>query len=669
MTVRRLAWRLGGLALAALLLAPAQAAIVPEAQLDALVRRAYDRPDEALARLRELAPEVDPQQLVYAEARMRIHAGELEPARAAATRLAAQPATRDRALLLEALIAERQGRTAEAAEAAARALTGLETLCRREAEASSLTQGCDWRAAWDALRIVGRGHNMQGATVRAEGTARFALALARAAQEPTAMLISMGDLAVAALAQGQPERAADWIEQARKVAEDAPEPELAQARVKVYEAVLARRRGDAKAVLQAQEAALVLAKQAGAVHQVALAQSNLVDAYMHQGRAAQAVEIGMQALPVLQRFKDVLLERVLRHNLAVARIKLRQFEPAKREIARVAELREGQNDTAMRVRELRELSEAWAEAGQPKEALAVFHDERELTAVANQRNREASLEELRRKYDSTRKQRDLELLTRDRNIKDQQLGNRKLAQQVGIAVAVLFGLSLVLAVVMVRQVRAANRRLKANQALLRAQSERDPLTDLANRRHFLAVMDQQSGAQFNGALLMVDIDHFKHVNDEHGHAVGDVVICEVARRLSQAVRSEDLVVRWGGEEFLIFAPDVSQEQLAQLAERMLNTVGATPVATEDGPLRVTVSIGFAHFPLPPSRLQLHWEQAVNWADMALYTAKAGGRNRAMGIATVDARDTDALLQIEADFDAACSSERVSLRRVLGPPAP
>jgi diguanylate cyclase (GGDEF)-like protein len=128
------------------------------------------------------------------------------------------------------------------------------------------------------------------------------------------------------------------------------------------------------------------------------------------------------------------------------------------------------------------------------------------------------------------------------------------------------------------------------------------------------------------------------------------------------------VVRWGGEEFLIFAPGVAQDPLQLLAERILFSVGAEPVATESGPLRITVSIGFAHFPLPPGYLGLHWEQAVNWADMVLYTAKAQGRNRAVGIATVDARDAEALLQIEVDFDAACSSQRVNLRHIDGPPA-
>jgi len=165
---------------------------------------------------------------------------------------------------------------------------------------------------------------------------------------------------------------------------------------------------------------------------------------------------------------------------------------------------------------------------------------------------------------------------------------------------------------------------------------------------------------------MIDIDHFKHVNDQHGHAAGDAVIREVAQRIRSSVRDQDLVVRWGGEEFLVFTPNVEPADLARLAERVLNSVGSQPVATDNGPLRVTVSIGFAHFPLPPAKLRQHWEQAVNWADMVLYTAKAQGRNQAVGLAAVDARDATVLSEIEADFDAACRSQRVRLQHIPGP---
>ena len=270
----------------------------------------------------------------------------------------------------------------------------------------------------------------------------------------------------------------------------------------------------------------------------AVLRSNLVDSYMHQGMLKEALAAGQRALPVLQRFGDRFYERSLHHNLAVAHIKLRQFEQARLELTRVSEFGVDPSDFVLRARELRELADTWAEAGQFKEALTALHAERELTDRANERNRAAALEELGRKYDSAAKQRDLDLLARDGQLKDQQLANQQLAQKVGFAVGALLLLSLGLVVVTLVRMRRAQARLTANQRLLRAQSERDPLTDLSNRRHFLSVMDQRTREQpdegFEGALMMIDIDHFKNINDWHGHAAGDAVIVEVARRIAGA---------------------------------------------------------------------------------------------------------------------------------------
>ncbi|HEY8706788.1 MAG TPA: GGDEF domain-containing protein, partial [Burkholderiaceae bacterium] len=200
-----------------------------------------------------------------------------------------------------------------------------------------------------------------------------------------------------------------------------------------------------------------------------------------------------------------------------------------------------------------------------------------------------------------------------------------------------------------------------------AQSERDPLTNLANRRHFQTVMTRlcRSGG-FDGALLLVDLDHFKRVNDVHGHAAGDQVLVEVARRLNDAVRGDDLVVRWGGEEFLILAPRATAEQAQQIAARVLGVVGNTPIDVGTQRLRVTASIGHARFPLPPHGAEVPWEQAINLADMALYTAKNQGRNRAIGITAAAAATAEALRAVEADFDRARHEGRVTLLQTPGP---
>jgi diguanylate cyclase (GGDEF)-like protein len=213
------------------------------------------------------------------------------------------------------------------------------------------------------------------------------------------------------------------------------------------------------------------------------------------------------------------------------------------------------------------------------------------------------------------------------------------------------------------RMRELNRTLVKHEALLRAHSERDALTGLANRRQFREVMRLRGGERaFRGALLMVDVDHFKRINDQHGHATGDRVLVEVARRLGAAMRADDLVARWGGEEFLAFAPNVEGAELDQLAERVRVAMAQAPIALDGGhALEVTVSIGYAAFPLPESRVDVTWEQAVNLADLSLYTAKNQGRNCAVGIVRTTAGTVAALREVEADIAQARADGRVTMK--------
>ncbi|HEY9105532.1 MAG TPA: GGDEF domain-containing protein [Roseateles sp.] len=649
--------------------------VAEDAYLHNVARRAFDDPAAMLDELARRWPaDMDaPREAgwLFARGRVLIAAGQSEAADAIAVRLAASPEGVDRSWLLRALIQERAGRLSGAL--VARALAGLDRHCPAGDEARAVRElGCDFRATWEALRLLQREQAGQGAFIAATASVRRALNLARAGGDGHMSALSLGHLAVLQQAQDQVDEARATLRAAQAEAQGDP---VAGARVRNQEAIVERRSGNLPGARAALEAALQLAEQADAPHLTAQLRANLVDAYMHQGLLPQAQAAGRLAMPVLQRFQDRIYERGLHHNLAITHIKLRQFDAARHELARVADIAVDPSDLVPRARELRELADTWADAGQHREALAAFHAERALSARANEHTRASALEALRRKYDAAGRQRDLELLARDGQLKDRQLENRRLAQQAGLAVGALLLLSTVLIGVTLLRMRRAQAQLKASQQLLRAQSERDPLTDLSNRRHFLSVMDRRARETgldgFRGALLMIDIDHFKNINDRHGHAAGDAVILEVSRRIQAAVRASDLVVRWGGEEFLVFAPELAADDLTQMAARVLNGIGGEPIATGEGPLQVTASIGFASFPLGgagAAALRLHWEQAVNWADMVLYKAKADGRNRGVGIVAVEAPDADALAAILQDFDAACLQGQVRLTQLPGPVA-
>lgn len=192
---------------------------------------------------------------------------------------------------------------------------------------------------------------------------------------------------------------------------------------------------------------------------------------------------------------------------------------------------------------------------------------------------------------------------------------------------------------------ARTRELQEANESLRALSLTDPLTGMRNRRFLHMVMPEdtaqimrafeglrtgQSPAVENLGLLflMVDLDHFKNINDTFGHHAGDAVLQQMRPILAECVRESDMVVRWGGEEFLIVARSANRKDVAVLAERVRRSVAqhAFDIGAEK-PLRPTCSIGCAPFPfLPWAHQALSWERAIDLADCCLYAAKHAGRN-------------------------------------------
>lgn len=148
----------------------------------------------------------------------------------------------------------------------------------------------------------------------------------------------------------------------------------------------------------------------------------------------------------------------------------------------------------------------------------------------------------------------------------------------------------------------------------------DSLTGLRTRRYLREVMLRQAGP--DTGLLLLDVDHFKKVNDVHGHGAGDEVLVELARRLLATVRRGDVVARYGGEEFAVLLPRTDVAEIAASAERIRQSMAATPIAAAGRLLPVTVSVGGAA--LRPGQSIDEW---IADADRALYTAKGAGRNR------------------------------------------
>jgi len=197
---------------------------------------------------------------------------------------------------------------------------------------------------------------------------------------------------------------------------------------------------------------------------------------------------------------------------------------------------------------------------------------------------------------------------------------------------------------------------------LKELSLRDPLTGLRNRRFLFeslaSLMEdlaRRQARQSAGAserrerthgdvvgLFMVDIDHFKEVNDTHGHDAGDQVLQRLAELLQECVRAEDIVVRWGGEEFLVVLPHTLYRSLGEFAERLRLSVANETFRLPSGEgLRKTASVGFTSLPFAPNPLfEISLEQAITVADLGLYKAKRDGRNRTVQVVAGDQMPTE-----------------------------
>ena len=172
-----------------------------------------------------------------------------------------------------------------------------------------------------------------------------------------------------------------------------------------------------------------------------------------------------------------------------------------------------------------------------------------------------------------------------------------------------------------------------------------------------------------GTVFLADIDHFKRINDCWGHAAGDAVLVEVAQRLRGMLREPDLIVRWGGEEFLVvvraLGPDAVRCAGAAHAGRGRRHAGG---ARGPRDRQATVSIGYATFPIEPTLLAVSWERAINLVDTALYLAKAHGRNRAYGVRMLHARDEPQFDAIGKSLEAAWRAGEVALTLAATGPA-
>lgn len=306
-------------------------------------------------------------------------------------------------------------------------------------------------------------------------------------------------------------------------------------------------------------------------------------------QAARATVLKVQALTAVGRVQEAL------HELATID-------------AAIAALK----DDSLHVEWLRTRAETQTRAGQWREAYASLTAWHEIEADQHRQQLSKQSARLRMQFNRERDAAELQTL---REVNEQGKRLVRIQALTLVLIAALLGIAFAFGVHKIRQARRLHR-----LAML------DELTGLPNRRAALARLDVelQLARKLGQTLsvLMVDVDHFKRINDTHGHPVGDEVLRHVARTLGLTLRARDHLGRLGGEEFLAVLPDTSMGHTTGIAERMREAIANTPCPSSVGSIDVTVSVGVATAQTlqePPATL-------VERADAALYRAKRQGRN-------------------------------------------
>lgn len=283
------------------------------------------------------------------------------------------------------------------------------------------------------------------------------------------------------------------------------------------------------------------------------------------------------------------------------------------------------------------LADAYEVAGRYELQAQALKEQIRLKDEFFQSERDKVFSELQIRYQAEENALQIKLLEQQTELQRKELDNRQLTQRLILLAVLLVLLMAALLFFAYISSRKVNQLLSKNNEILQQQSLHDPLTGLLNRRALQNYMPEERRQLTDShAIFLLDVDHFKHINDVSGHDGGDEILIEVAKKLKALCRADDLAIRWGGEEFLLVLHHSQAGALPELAKRILHDIGAQPLYTNGNPVRVTMSGGYICLPVKHLEQQsLYWETALKLADHLLYQAKTKGRNQIIGVASLN----------------------------------
>ncbi|QOY93783.1 GGDEF domain-containing protein [Massilia sp. UMI-21] len=538
------------------------------------------------------------------------------------------------------------------------------------------------RLAWEAERLAfttddielqvrtaissGESFAEEGNFPKALARLQVAAAVARKHGDPTQVVMSLNALIALYAQMREYDKGFEALNEAFGAARKTDSPGR-MSTLKHAEYNLAAGTGQYERGLKALQESLAIERRLGADSMVAYTLVNLSDCYLKLRDYRNAAHYAEQTITAARALNDAGLEATARLNLGQAYLALGRLVEGKRHIEAGMSAYENLGDQPALQEVLVEYGQALERVGDLPGALRAYHRERAISNELFEKRRQRAVLDLQEKYETEKKQREIELLRSENEV-------NRLEQRVWWLLAAVFALASAVVGLLYRKVRQANAKLYEKNRELKQQSVCDPLTGLYNRRHFLEFMhtmpqpeaqEDSAAREQCGALFLLDVDHFKHVNDTWGHAAGDAVLTAIAASLREILRETDMIVRWGGEEFLAFLPSIPRAELDDVAQRILSGISAVRIAHGGQVLTVNVSIGFAPFPLACGGLVLPWERAVNMVDMALYLAKSHGRNRAYGVQGFGNPAEVRMEEIEQNLEGAWRAGKVQLSVVTG----
>jgi diguanylate cyclase (GGDEF)-like protein len=360
------------------------------------------------------------------------------------------------------------------------------------------------------------------------------------------------------------------------------------------------------------------AETAGDGYLASMALSSIGSVYMDRKELDTAAEYFIRSFDVAERHGR-------KRGILFATIKLTQLKRIQGDLNAALAYSESAEKLAKELDHRRDRADALREKaliyrGMRKYKLAFE------TSLAFQTLREEFLSEkrireldiLRIRYETEVRQREIGQLRREGTVQRRVM--------TGAVMGLVFaGISLVLAFRNVRFRARANRKLADAYSRVEKLSQIDTLTGLANRRAMMKSLAEEQNrskrTERSFGIIMSDIDDFKRINDHYGHACGDEVLVEVSRRLNMALRSNDIIARWGGEEFLILLPETTLKGAVKVAEKSRILIKHIPFKWGDNAINMTMTFGVSEGGTVPV------DDAIQLADKALYRGKMNGKNR------------------------------------------